>query len=600
VQDYRSPAEGNLVTLASILPFLYRHAGIIALAIAVALLIGTFYVTATPRGYVATAELLIETKKEPSFWTREGIIDFTIDNAQVESEIEILRSERIANAVINELRLANDPEFVSDANLSDFFKNREAIGAFMNRISAVRIGQSYMVAVSFQSRNADKAARVANAVTQAYLQDHIQAKIDSIKNANAWAQERIADVGAQLNGAARAVQDFKASHGIVDAAGSNQYMYVDTLTELEARVQSYRKLYESFLQGLTQNAQQASFPASAARIISPATTPLGKSYPKTKLVLALSVLMGALAGLGLALLRQTLDRSVRDPTEVRRALHIECFGVLPRQPGFGVSVSRYRAVFEAPLSPFVDALRALKVAINPVGDAGKICVIGVTSLAAGEGKSTIAAGLASIYATAGRRTLLIDGDFRNPSISRNLAQNAETGLLDLLKKPLKRALDAVPVTTGKAGLAVISAGAGEPLANSSDALGSTRMETLLRGLRRSFDVIVIDLPALAEVVDARAAARFLDACILVTEWGRTQLDAMQEPVELLRTCRIPRLGAVINKSGEGSPDFAPAVETVREWIRPRFSFPIQWTGVHYPFEDEHDNEPMPARAAGND
>src|SRR5579884_1131295 len=112
-------AETNLVTLASILPFLYRNAGTIAVATAIAFLIGVFYVATTPRAYVATAELLIEPKKEPSFWNRQGVIDFTIDNAQVESEIAILRSERVAAAVIGELHLADDPEFVSAQRLSN-------------------------------------------------------------------------------------------------------------------------------------------------------------------------------------------------------------------------------------------------------------------------------------------------------------------------------------------------------------------------------------------------------------------------------------------------------------------------------------------------
>lgn len=595
LQDDPPPSEGHLVTLASILPFLYRSAGTILVSVAAALLIGIVYVLSTPPGYIATAELLIEAKKEPSFWTRQGLIDFTVDNAQVESELEILRSERIASAVINELRLTEDPEFASGGKPSDANTHRQAINTFMSRSSAVRIGQSYMIAVSFRSHDPEKASRIANAVTQAYLQDHIQAKIDSIKSANAWAQQRITDVGTELNNAARAVQSFKTSQGIVDAGStSNQYMYVDKLTELEARVQSYRKLYESFLEGLTQNAQQASYPASAARIISPATTPLGKSYPKTNLVLMLSLLIGALSGLGIALVRHMLDRSVRTPAQLRQALGIECFGALPSQRVSHGVASLYEVGAEATLSPFVDALRAVKVAINPAAGPNKARVIGVTSLDPGEGKSTVAAGLALLCAVAGRHTLLIDGNFRHPSVSRELAKDAETGLFGLLLQPQQGLPDPIPVVHGKAGLCVIPTGTGEALANSSDALGSDRMKELLERLRGCFDVIVVDLPALGSAVDARAAAGFLDACLLVTEWSRTQLDALREPIQVLRAYRIPLLGAVINKSREGLPDFAGVIDAIHEWLKPRLqsaprSTPVT-TGVQYPFESRPEAE----------
>src|SRR5258706_9387370 len=109
-------------------------------------------------------------------------------------------------------------------------------------------------------------------------------------------QERVTELSAKLNTAAAAVQKFRAENGISDIGTNNQPRLIDKLTELEARAQAYRKLYESFLQKLTENQQQESYPVSNARVITAASTPLVKAYPKTRLILLLSMLLGLVVG----------------------------------------------------------------------------------------------------------------------------------------------------------------------------------------------------------------------------------------------------------------------------------------------------------------
>ncbi|HXO02292.1 MAG TPA: Wzz/FepE/Etk N-terminal domain-containing protein, partial [Stellaceae bacterium] len=139
---------GRTVTLADATNFLQQQFWLIAGAMAAAMVLAALYVLFTPAEYVARAELLIEPGKQRALWQDNGVVDLTIDNAQVESQVEVLQSERIANDVIARLGLVNDPEFLKPG--SDYERQRATLGQFEGARSARRIGQSYAIEVSFR------------------------------------------------------------------------------------------------------------------------------------------------------------------------------------------------------------------------------------------------------------------------------------------------------------------------------------------------------------------------------------------------------------------------------------------------------------------
>ena len=346
------------VTLANLGAFLKQSLWLLVAAVVIAMLIGAAYVVVTVPTFVATAQLLIESQKMQFFWKEAGVVDLTVDNAQVESQLEILKSEKIAGAVIDSLNLVADPEFRAPKAGSDFERRRFAIAAFRDRFSARRVGQSYIIEISFRSRDAAKAPLITNAVADAYIQDQLQAKSEVAKQADTWMQQRITELGGQLNDAARAVQRFKAKAGILDTGTQNgDGRLIDQLTELEARAQSYRRLYETFLQKLTENLQQESYPVSNARVVAEATRPLGRSAPKTTLVMALSVLLGLICGGGVAAVRWMLDRSIRGVSEACHVVGLDLLGALPGSPGIS-------GAEEAPSSRCGDALRDTIVSLD--------------------------------------------------------------------------------------------------------------------------------------------------------------------------------------------------------------------------------------------
>jgi succinoglycan biosynthesis transport protein ExoP len=160
---------GETVTLADALVFLRRQFWLIIGVVAAMALLAVLYVLVTPSEYVARAELLIEPGKQRALWQDSGVVDLTIDNAQVESQVQVLQSERIANDVIAKLGLINDPDFRRPG--SDYERQRAALAQFAGALSARRVGQSYVIEIWFRSRDPEKAARITNAITDAYLAD---------------------------------------------------------------------------------------------------------------------------------------------------------------------------------------------------------------------------------------------------------------------------------------------------------------------------------------------------------------------------------------------------------------------------------------------
>jgi capsular exopolysaccharide synthesis family protein len=561
--------QGNpsSVTLTSLLANLRRSIWLIALAVVITTFAGALYVITTPSGYVALTQILIEPHKQAGV-ADPGVLDLTVDTAEVESQVQILKSERIAAGVVDALQLTTDPDFQDQNATTDFLKRRVAIARFAAGLTARRVGESYMIEVSFLSSDPEKAERIVNATADFYMQDKLEAKRDVARQAGQWMQDRILELGEQLNSAAAAVQKFKIDNGISDTGGkAGPEMLINKLTELEARAQAYRKLYENFVMKFTENQEAVSFPVINARVIAVAARPLTRSYPKTKMVMAFAMVIGLLIGGAAVFVRHVLDHTLRSAKTVRDALGLACLGSLPlyrRGPGEPSAAGIYEVIDE-PFSPFTMAVRNVKVSVDIACRAMPRRCIGVLSLLPGEGKTTLCTSLAVMFTMSGSKTLLIDGDFRHQAASHAWAPAARSGLVEALKAEENDAIW-VDHRTNTHVLPLVNSG---QIPNSSDVLGSGVMQRLLQRLDQSFDTILIDLPALEAVPDARAIGPLLGGCIIVAEWGRAPVDALRDAVDMLQMSRVPLLGVVINKVDEGVPPlFGIGLDRLRnfDWI----------------------------------
>jgi len=556
-------AEPPILGFSNLVPPLKRSIWQIAATVLITTAIGAVYVALTPARYVASAQILIEPQKQALAWqgSDSGTLDLTIDTAQIESQVEILKSQRIARTVLS----ANDPEFHPDNKTAPEEQQQNLIlSRFMENLNARRVGQTYIIEVSFTSKDPQKAANISNAVAQAYMADQLAAKTDAARQASRWMEERLTQLGEQLNAAARAVQHFKAEAGILGGeSGSGQL--IDKLTELEARADTYRKLYENTLQRLVENQEQESFPVFNARVIASATPPVGKSYPKTTLVLLFSMLSGAFISLGIVYLRHASDRSLRSEKQARQEFGVDFLGTLPRyrSPHDLGPDARHDEAVDAPRSPYSDALRRLKLSLElRAGSVAPRC-IGVLALQPHEGASTFSMSLAATYQQADCKTLMIDADFRGRGLTRRIAPTAEHGLVDLLTAATHDVPNDGIILDRKTSVGFLPAGSTKEILNSAELLRSSVMRDLLAKITTTFTPVIVDLPALSGVIDARAVAPLLDGCILVVEWGRTPIDAVKDALNLLRASNATVYGIVLNGVDEGIPPL-PDIDLVRK------------------------------------
>ena len=205
-----------------------------------------------------------------------------------------------------------------------------------------------------------------------------------------------------------------------------------------------------------------------------------------------------------------------------------------------------RHVVEEPLSSFAEAFRAIKVAADIHQDIKDNKVIGVTSTVPKEGKSTVSCNLAQLMAHAGKRVILIDGDLRNPTLTRNLAPDAKVGLLEVLNGKVD--LNRATLVDEQTGLTVLPSVIELRLLHTNEILSSERFKRLIEELRRGFDYVIIDLPPLAPVVDVRSTYSFVDFYVFVIEWGRTKIDLVQHQLAGVPELGSRLLGVVLNKA----------------------------------------------------
>lgn len=342
------------------------------------------------------------------------------------------------------------------------------------------------------------------------------------------------------------------------------------LRGLESSAQTYRALYDNFLQRYMESVQQQSFPITEARLITQATPQLKKSSPKTLLVIAITTAGGLIIGLGFGMLRDFADRLFRTSAQVEGLLGVDCIAVLPKMKDTGSKrappdanrkttdpaepggrdivrdASLLWTVLDSPFSRFSESIRSIKVAadLNRAVKSNK--VIAVTSSLPNEGKSTVAISLAQLMSHGGAKVILVDCDLRNPSLTRKLCPDADRGLIELVSGTAS--LDELVWTDAATALNFLPAVVKSRLAHTSEVLASDAVRNLFDQLRQRYDYVVVDLSPLAPVVDVRAMTHLVDSFVFVIEWGRTKIDVVEHALSAARGVYDNLLGVVLNKA----------------------------------------------------
>jgi capsular exopolysaccharide synthesis family protein len=301
-------------------------------------------------------------------------------------------------------------------------------------------------------------------------------------------------------------------------------------------IASVKKIQEQEVQ--TPNARSA----DNLVIVAPAVADDRPVSPRTALNVGLGAVVGLLAAMGLAVLRGTLDQSIQSDEELLERVGLTPLGhvgyVTAGNGKFGELVALTRN------SPAAEAYKALRTNLVFSAQGNDLKTIVVTSAAPNEGKSRTVANLAVVLASAGKRTLVLDADFRRPSQHRIFGKARSVGVSNLVLEDVSSDGFFTPIEKVP-NLYFLASGPVPP--NPSELLGSSQVKRLIAGFRQAFDYVIIDSPPVNAVTDPSVLAAEADATILVAEEGRTTYKALAHAKSTLDRVEANILGVVINK-----------------------------------------------------
>lgn len=269
-----------------------------------------------------------------------------------------------------------------------------------------------------------------------------------------------------------------------------------------------------------------------------ASIPTSPVVPKKMRNLAAGILMGAMLGVGLALLRDQLDSTIKTPETLEEVAGTGVIGYIPFDKKL---VTNHAIAFDSDNGATAEGFRKLRTNLQFLAVDNPPRLIVVTSSSPSEGKSTTAINIALALAEAEHNVVLVDGDLRQPRLAEYLELVRSVGFSTVLSGG--GSLDDVLQTTKFSNLTVLAAGTVPP--NPSELLSSLAAKKLLSDLRAMFDYVIIDSSPLLAVTDGAILAADADGAIVAVRAGKTKHDQLAHAIGTLRDVDAKMLGAVL-------------------------------------------------------
>lgn len=307
-------------------------------------------------------------------------------------------------------------------------------------------------------------------------------------------------------------------------------------------VKSNRDLYRDLLNQLKQVNIAGNVDNNNISIIDKAGIPYKKFKPNLKTNVAFGFLLGLLLGMGAAFLREFMDDSVKNPDELERVTGLPVLGMLPSKKSASPRTVALQT-YNEPKSPLAEAIRSLRTSLRFSTREGAPKTTFITSSSAGEGKSSISLNLATAYAQAGNKVLLIDADLRNPTLHKLFKLENYEGLTNYLAGGGSSS-DISRMTMIK-NLYTITSGPIPP--DPVELLSGRRMDTLLSNASAEYDYVIIDGPPVLGLADALVISGLCDATILTVEAGKTRKVTLMKSLKRLERAHSNIVGLLFTR-----------------------------------------------------
>ncbi len=572
--------SADVTTLGDVLAAFKRQYLPLILFVVLGMIAGVGHHITSPPQYYTSATVLIDDRMSDLTEEISSTAPLLRNDTSLLNEIEVLKSLQLATEVVRRTDLHNAQIFVDpptslasrliattkaqivsllglqtvapvDTQTAEQRENARILATaskLQRDMKIERIGLSFSVEISYIGHDPALAALLVNTYAQAYLADHLNANLNSTQRTAEWMRERLQEID-------------QSSRDVLQQAAElrqNDPSQGQKLRELAQRAANLDALSDTISARYEQVAIQGSFPVSNGRILTHSIVPKNAALPKLWQNLSIFTLLGLMAGLGIAALRESGEQKFRVSSDVYSHTDQRFLGHLPfinlrelsdnappetREiilskadgPGFipehanaSLEVER-QAVMRlapslfwsvlAPQSLFNETLHNIHSTVEN-GASRRDCVaLAVTSMLPGEGKTTLAANYANTLAKYGARTLVIDMDLTGGGISRALQISDGSGIHEVLKGsvPMPDAIRTLPFT----GLDLMPCLASAAPSFAGDILYHRNLTVLIEELRSRYDCIVFDMPSLGKVSDVKVVLAQLDQILLVSEWGKT-------------------------------------------------------------------------------
>jgi capsular exopolysaccharide synthesis family protein len=267
-----------------------------------------------------------------------------------------------------------------------------------------------------------------------------------------------------------------------------------------------------------------------------------RPQPRRDTVVAL--LLGLVAGLGLAFLREHFDDRVRGKEDIDRASGgSPVLALVPLFAGLRDREGPVLASATAPTSPAAEAYRNLRTSLQFIALERPTQVVQITSAGSGDGKTTTLANLAVVLARAGKRVVMIDCDLRRPRLHTFFGVDNRVGFSAVLLRQVTLG-DAVRRIKGMPNLVLLPSGPPPP--NPSELLSAKRTAEIFRAVAQECDYVLVDSPPVLAVTDGLVLSGVVDTTMVVVSAHDTTRQALARTFELLRQVEAPVVGVVLN------------------------------------------------------
>jgi len=491
-------------------------------------------------------------ERQNQIWSLDDKSNITTERlADINKELTVTEEERMKKESLYEFAKAGNldaiPQVQANGTLMELIRHRGQVNLEYNDALS-QYGPNFPRVLRLQAQLKD--------VDQS-LAKQKQNIVDGLESDYREARQREGLLG----------QELEQQKAAVNAMSEKLVEYNILKREAEAN----KVLYDGLLTKLKEAGITAGLKSSNIRVVDAAMIPSYPSRPAKARNVALAFLVGLVGGIGLALMREYMDNTVKTPDDIETLARLPSLAVVPQFAGTGTPGKktgllqgfassnghdkRIELVAQhLPKSQMSEAFRALRTSLL-LSQAGKPPqVILVTSALPREGKTTAAANLAVTLAQLGDSTVLVDADLRKPGVGRllNMTGGKYAGLSSYLAGVSSLDLVCVPHPTIP-NLVAIPTGPLPP--NPADLLSSAKLSDAITELRTKFKFIVIDSPPVMAATDAVILSVKCDGVLLVVRSGETPKEAFTRTRDLLTSVKCHLLGVVLNAVDSSAPDY---------------------------------------------